>query len=284
MVTDGKNNFAAVIVERFNVFFMSATKLAAHAFTELIVSNDQENQYQKFEAEGDEISVIRSLHLVEQLFPDQALMLCNRSHPKLQYVSPNFTDVLGYGANDFQMLTVFDFFKLVHPDDLKGLQQCFNFINDSEPYDPETHRFILYYRFMDKTGRYIKVRDEKLAVKNENQKYIYFTLFRRLPADEKFFNVKLDINQYAKGNVVKVYSYNPRQLDQLITPRQNDIIKLIILGFSNQEIADRLNLSINTIKNHKQLLFKRTNVRSSVELASYARGVGAEGFVAEPLR
>jgi len=108
---------------------------------------------------------------------------------------------------------------------------------------------------------------------------VYFTLFRKLSSDEKFFNVKLDIHRFVKGNIVKVYCYNPRQLDQIITPRQNDIIKLIILGFSNQEIADRLNLSINTIKNHKQLLFRRTKVRNSVELASYARDVAAEDFV-----
>lgn len=263
---------------------MSAAKLAAKAFTEFMVAADEENQYQKFEAEVDEDSVVRSLRMVEQLFPDQALMLCNRSHPKLQYVSANCPDVMGYSASDFQMMTVFDFFKLVHPDDLKGLQQCFIFINDSEPYDPESHRFILHYRFRDKTGAFMKIRDEKLAIRNENQKYVYFTLFRKLPVDEKFFNVKLDIHQFVKGNIVKVYSYNPRQLDQITTPRQNDIIKLIILGFSNQEIADRLNLSINTVKNHKQLLFRRTNVRSSVELASYVRGATAEGFMGRHLR
>lgn len=257
---------------------MSITKLAASAFTEFMVSLDAEDQYEKFEAESDEGIVGASLQLVERLFPDQALILCNRSHPNLKYVSSNCQDVLGYSASHFQMLTVFDFFKLVHPEDLKGLQQCFNFINVSEPYDPETHRFILYYRFKDKTGKYLKIRDEKLAIKNENGKYVYFTIFRKLAADEKFFNVKLDINQYRKGNIVRVYSYNPRQLDRIITPRQNDIIKLIMGGFSNQEIADRLNLSINTVKNHKQLLFRRTNVRSSVELARYARDVTAEGI------
>lgn len=263
---------------------MSTTKLAASAFVDFIATDDKKNQYDKFEAEDDTGKIERSLRLVEQLFPDQALMLCNRSHPKLQYVSANCIDILGYSPQDFQMMSVFDFFKLVHPEDLKGLQQCFNFINDAEPYDPETHRFVLYYRFKNKAGKYIHFRDEKLAIKNENQKYIYFTLFRKISLDQKFFNVKLDIHQYSKGNMIKVYSYNPRQLDQFITPRQNDIIRLIILGFSNQEIADQLNLSVNTIKNHKQLLFKRTNVKSSIELASYARVLADEEVSAESFR
>lgn len=258
---------------------MSSAKIAAKVFTEFVVAANEEGQYQKFQSEEDEAYVVRSLRLVEQLFPDHALMLCNHSHPKLQYVSTNCADVLGYKASEFQGLTVFDFFNLIHPDDLTGVQQCFAFINNSEPYDPETHRFVLYYRFMNKAGVFINLRDEKLAIRNENGKYVYFTLFRKLSSDEKFFNVKLDIHRYVKGNIVKVYCYNPRQLDQIVTPRQNDIIKLIILGFSNQEIADRLNLSINTIKNHKQLLFRRTKVRNSVELASYAREAAAEDFV-----
>ena len=250
---------------------MSTTKSAANAFVKFLSGDCDDSQYKKFEAEDDEQNIIRSLRLVEQIFPDQALMLCNRSHPRLQYVSGNSKDIFGVTAQDFSSLSVFDFFNLVHPDDLKGVHQCFNFINDAEPYDPETHRFVLYYRFRDKFGKYIHIRDEKLAIKNENQKYIYFTLFKKLNHDQKFFNVKLDIQQFVKGNFVKVYSYNPRQPDNFITPRQNDIIKLIIEGFSNQEIADQLNLSVNTVKNHKQILFKRTNVRSSMELASYAR-------------
>ena len=125
---------------------MSVIKLAVNAFVDFLSADGNEDQYEKFEAEDDEQSVINSLRLVEQLFPDQALMLCNRSHPKLQYVSKNSKDVLGITAQEFCALSVFDFFKLVHPDEVNGLKQCFNFMNVSEPYDPLTHRFVLYYR------------------------------------------------------------------------------------------------------------------------------------------
>lgn len=258
---------------------MSAIKSAANAFVDFLSSGAQDVQYEKFEAEDNRPSVLSSLELVEQLFPDQALMLCNRSHPKLQYVSKNSEDVLGIRAKDFCALSVFDFFKLVHPDDVNGLKQCFNFMNETEPYDPLTHRFVLHYRFRCKDGKFAHIRDEKLAIKSENGKYIYFTLFRKLNQEHKFFNVKLDIHRYSRGDLLRIYSYNPRQRVQLITPRQNDIVKLIMRGLSNQEIADQLHLSISTIKNHKRVLFKRTNVKSSIELANYARDKeGSEVF------
>lgn len=258
---------------------MSHVKPAATAFVDFLKQEDAKDQYFRFEAETDTACIVQGLRLAGQLFPDHVIMLCNRSHPKLQYVSENSRHVLGYSDEDFKSLSVHDFFRLVHSEDLKAVQQCFEFINTAEPYNPETHRFVLYYRLMNKTGKYLHLRDEKLAIKTEQQKYIYFTMFKSLPQDEKFFSVKLDVYQQSKGNSTKVYSYHPRQTDTAITPRQHEIATLIIRGFSNKEIAGRLNLSINTIKNHKQLLFKKTNVRSSIELASYARSgiAGASG-------
>jgi hypothetical protein len=74
---------------------MSPIKTAVDAFVGFLSSSYADDQYENFEAESDEKSIIAGLHLVEQLFPDQALMLCNRSHPKLKYVGRNSKDVFG---------------------------------------------------------------------------------------------------------------------------------------------------------------------------------------------
>jgi len=262
---------------------MVPTKRATRALENFIqAGNDTEDQYVRFESETDEANVMSSLKLLEQLFPDRALMLCNRSHPKLYYLSANCENVVGHSDKEFQNLSIGDFCSLLHPDDVRGVQQCFEFVSGAEPYDPLTHRFTFHYRLKGKNGKFSYLIDEKLAIKTENQKYVYFTVFRKASHDEKFHYVKLDIQQVSKGKLIKVYSYNPRQLDNVMTPRQHEIVKLIVRGFSNQEIAEQLKLSINTVKNHKQLLFKRINVKSSIELASYARGIsGVDETVSE---
>ena len=78
------------------------------------------------------------------------------------------------------------------------------------------------------------------------------------------FFMKARYPSIQQGDVVKVYTFDSRHTDHSITPRQNEIIKLIIKGFSTQEIADRLHVSVNTVKNHKQALFRKVNVKSSV--------------------
>src|SRR5688500_5115073 len=209
-----------------------STRPLSNTFVRFIKNDPQQDQYFRFEAESESKSIVQSLSLVERLHPDEVLMLCNRSHPSLQYIGSNCQNIFGFGNDEFKKMAIPDFFARVHPDDLEGLQQCFEFINEAGPYDPLTHRFIIHYRFKDKSGSHIHLRDEKLAIESANGKYIYFSMFKNISHLEKFFHVKLDILQYSKGNILKVYTYNPCQDDHCVTPRQSEIIKLIVKGFS----------------------------------------------------
>ena len=52
-----------------------------------------------------------------------------------------------------------------------------------------------------------------------------------------------------------------------ITPREREIIELICAGRTNQEIAEKLFISVATVKDHNYNIFKKTGVRNRVELA-----------------
>ena len=53
-----------------------------------------------------------------------------------------------------------------------------------------------------------------------------------------------------------------------ITPREREIIDLICAGSTNQEIADRLYISLATVKDHNYNIFRKTGVRNRVELVN----------------
>jgi len=53
------------------------------------------------------------------------------------------------------------------------------------------------------------------------------------------------------------------------TKRELEVLKLICDGYSNQEIADKLNVSITTIVTHKSNLFTKTGVNKTVNLIMY---------------
>jgi DNA-binding CsgD family transcriptional regulator len=56
-----------------------------------------------------------------------------------------------------------------------------------------------------------------------------------------------------------------------LTAREREIIELIGVGRSNQEIADRLFVSLATVKDHNHNIFRKTGVRSRLELANLFR-------------
>ncbi len=246
------------------------------AVLKFVKSKALSTQYPTFKMETTEGNILSTLQFVEKLLPDQVLMVCERSEtPRVQYVSQNCKKVFGYEASVVQKMPLPEFLSLIHPGDIQNVHQCFGFMNSSEPYDPLLYRFEMSYRIKNKNGEYMHMRNEKMVVSTADGKYIYLASFKDVTSEEKFHGVKLNIYQRIQGEYKKIHTYNPRQGSSTFTPRQKDIVNLIRKGFSNQEIAQQLNVSIHTVKNHKNLLFKKANVKSSIELASITNELGA---------
>jgi len=51
-----------------------------------------------------------------------------------------------------------------------------------------------------------------------------------------------------------------------LTPRERDIVGLILLGYPTAKIAARLKLSVNTIKNHKKRMYNKLDITTEREL------------------
>jgi DNA-binding NarL/FixJ family response regulator len=49
--------------------------------------------------------------------------------------------------------------------------------------------------------------------------------------------------------------------DMKITPRDQQVLKLLVQGCSNKEIASQLNISPRTVKQHLRTLFLRAGIR-----------------------
>ena len=58
-----------------------------------------------------------------------------------------------------------------------------------------------------------------------------------------------------------------------ISPREAEIIREICNGLSNQEIADKLFISLQTVKDHTSRIYMKTNVRNRMQLMALVRGM-----------
>ena len=58
--------------------------------------------------------------------------------------------------------------------------------------------------------------------------------------------------------------------DELLTPREREILQLVAEGKSNKEIAQTLNLSVYTVETHRGNMMEKLNLHTVPELILYA--------------
>ncbi len=63
----------------------------------------------------------------------------------------------------------------------------------------------------------------------------------------------------------------PQSISEL-TPRELQLTSLLVQGLANKEIAARLNLSLQTVKNHVHNILQKTQSKNRAILAQISRG------------
>lgn len=59
-------------------------------------------------------------------------------------------------------------------------------------------------------------------------------------------------------------------LNVSITKREEEILKYIALGLTNNEISEKLNLSVRTVESHRYNLIKKLNLKNASQLVKFA--------------
>jgi two-component system response regulator NreC len=64
--------------------------------------------------------------------------------------------------------------------------------------------------------------------------------------------------------------FQPFQEEIPLTPREQTILRLIAQGLTNRQIAERLSLSLNTVKTHRQHIYEKLGLHRRADLVAYA--------------
>jgi two-component system, NarL family, response regulator NreC len=59
-----------------------------------------------------------------------------------------------------------------------------------------------------------------------------------------------------------------------LTPRETEVLKLIVQGYTNRQIGEELSISIRTAESHRSNLSEKLGLHSRVDLVRYAREHG----------
>lgn len=64
--------------------------------------------------------------------------------------------------------------------------------------------------------------------------------------------------------------FQPFQEEIPLTPQEQTILRLIAQGLTNRQIAERLSISLNTVKTHRQHLYEKLGLHRRSDLVAYA--------------
>jgi DNA-binding NarL/FixJ family response regulator len=78
-----------------------------------------------------------------------------------------------------------------------------------------------------------------------------------------------EFSQHHNGN-----SGSSNALHNVLSDREREILQQIALGASNDEIANRLYLSVNTVKHHVHSILSKLGLENRKQATQYAREVG----------
>ena len=93
------------------------------------------------------------------------------------------------------------------------------------------------------------------------------------------------IDTVAKGNIWiensvsdQFVGFINRRSTPRLTPREEEILSLVMRGMKNRQIAEELSITTGTVKVHLMHVFEKTGVKDRFELAMYGRKLrGASG-------
>ncbi|MFO8070176.1 MAG: response regulator transcription factor [Alkalibacterium sp.] len=68
----------------------------------------------------------------------------------------------------------------------------------------------------------------------------------------------------------KRYEENKNQLHDRLTSRENEVVQLISKGYTNQNIADELFITLKTVKTHVSNILSKLEVEDRTQVAIYA--------------
>ncbi len=86
------------------------------------------------------------------------------------------------------------------------------------------------------------------------------------------YQADLKVNQ-VQGDLPLPRGIEDFYIKHEISPREADIIREICNGLSNQEIADKLFISLQTVKDHTSRIYSKTNVRNRMQLMTLVQTI-----------
>ena len=201
--------------------------------------------------------------------------LMDYSKSEYTYISDHCDEILSYSKKEY-MEGGFEFHaRTFHPEDRelfsgRLFRDIRNFWDHIAPEDMEHYRFSFNHRYIRRDGTTSQMLQQSTYMEpnHEGVPVLNLLTFSDIGDFKTDTSMVLTISRFVNGmGYVKVFSKSYDQSENVpLTKRESEILKLCLSGLTSKLIAEKLNLSLQTVKNHKRNMMEKAAVRNMTGL------------------
>jgi DNA-binding CsgD family transcriptional regulator len=172
-------------------------------------------------------------------------------------------------------------FKNIHPDDLPFVLETENLTYDffaGLPADQKKDYKLVYdFRTRNMEGIYIRYMHQVIILEQDKKGRSWLTLVISDLLSDRAAGEKPQ-RRMINMKTGKLYLFNTIDDDLnselILSKRECEVLSLIGRGYDSMNISDKLNISVNTVNNHRQNILRKTKMENTTQALLFCKRLG----------
>lgn len=196
---------------------------------------------------------------------------------KFIFVSDNIPQSYGIDSKRLFIYGHEPVLKIIHPGDIHyGLlvrKKIYSLLSSLSAEEKMKHKMVHEMRVKNVRGEYIRIIEQEQVIELDKSGDIWLMLS------------VIDVDASHESEITKSHLYNFETREQIfidlsdtleepLTNRELSVLQLMKQGLLSKEIANSLNVSINTINTHRQNILQKLKANNSIEAVNLAQRLG----------
>lgn len=196
---------------------------------------------------------------------------------KFVFVSDNIPQSYGIDSKRLFINGHEPVLEIMHPGDIHyGLlvrKKIYSLLSSLSDEEKMKHKMVHEMRVKNVRGEYIRIIEQEQAIELDKSGNIWLMLsVIDVDASHESETTKSHLYNFETGE--QVFIVLSDTLEEPLTNRELSVLQLMKQGLLSKEIANYLNVSINTINTHRQNILLKLKANNSIEAVNIAQRLG----------
>ncbi len=209
----------------------------------------------------------------EKYFPETFYYIADHKKERFSYLSESVHSIFGIDKEMGENMHAAQFMgQIGHPEDLPAVLELFdkfNFYIKTLPFEKISDiRMLRCFRLKNKDGVYKKIVDQVTVLELNSEKIItkYLGAVSLAPLASDFGVASAIILDTTNGEELATFNLKNDEANALLTKREIQIMRLLAMGNRNQEVADKLGISVHTVQTHRKRIMGKLEISNPIDL------------------